>query len=74
MVDVVGEAHAHAAVGGAAYRVPDDARVLLAEGEVVVRKVERPLGAVDELGNQPRNLARLLTAVRQSSDFDALAH
>ena len=41
VVDVVGEAHAHATVGRAAHRVPDDARVLLAEREVVVREVER---------------------------------
>ena len=41
VVDVVGEAHAHATVGRAAHRVPDDARVLLAEREVVLREVER---------------------------------
>jgi len=39
-----------------------------------VREVERPLGAVHELDDQPRDLARLLPAVRQSSDLDALAH
>ena len=74
VVDVVGEAHAHATVGRATHRVPDDARVLLAEREVVVREVERMLGAVDEVGDEPRDLARLLPAVRQSSDLDALAH
>ena len=42
--------------------------------EVVVREVERMLGAVDEVGDEPRDLARLLPAVRQSSDLDALAH
>ena len=74
VVDVVGEAHAHATIGRATHRVPDDARVLLTECEVVVREVERTLGAVDEFGDVTRDLARLLPAVRQSSDLDALAH
>jgi len=32
------------------------------------------LGAVHEVGDEPRDLARLLPPVRQSSDLDALAH
>jgi len=31
-------------------------------------------GRVHEICDEPRDLARLLPAVRQSSDLDALAH
>jgi hypothetical protein len=31
-------------------------------------------GRVDKIRNEPCDLARLLPAVRQSSDLDALAH
>ena len=74
VVDVVDEACLDAARLGAAKRVADDPRRLGAEVEVVLRRVEGVPGPVEERRHSARDLRRLLPAVRQSADLDALAH
>ena len=74
MVDVVGEPQLDAAFGRAPDRVADDQLRGLAEVEVVLGEVERRLGAVEECRDGLSDRDRLLAAVRQGADLDALGH
>jgi hypothetical protein len=73
VVDVVDEAHADAPRGGLRERLREDRLRLLAEIEVVLREVEGLLRAVDERRDRARDVRRLLAAVGQGADLDALA-
>jgi hypothetical protein len=70
VVDVVGEAHRHAAVAGALEGVADDLFRRVVQANVVQRDVEAVLGCVDELGDGLRDFRRGLPAVRQRADVD----
>ena len=74
VVDVVGEPCRDTAGRGTAKGISDDRRCLGTEVEVVLRDVEGVLGGVEELGDRVCDLRRLLPAVRQSADLDAIAH
>ena len=75
VVDVVGEAHAHAARRPrGAPRPRRRARSPRPRSKSYCARSSDRSRAVEEVGDEPRDLARLLAAVRQSSDLDALAH
>ena len=63
-----------AAAGRPADRVADGRRRLGPQVEVVLRELERALGAVEELGDRGRDLVRPLAAVGQSTDGDVGVH
>ena len=74
VVDVVEDPHGHPARLRLPQRSAHHRGRLLAEVEVVLGQVERPLSRREEVGNLARDLRRLLAAVRQSADVDGRAH
>ena len=73
-VVVVGQAHVDAAPRGADERVPDAVADLAGQADVVQREDERLAGGVEEAGDQLGDLRRVLGAVLERRELDALVH
>jgi hypothetical protein len=74
VVDVVGQAHLHASVGGGRQRARDELAGRLLEVEVVERQVEARLRRGDELARVLGDLERALAAVGEGADLERQAY
>ncbi len=72
MVEVVGQADAHSALGRVDERRADDGRGLVAEPDVVEREVEARARGADEVRDRVRDLERRLAAVRQEAELETV--
>jgi hypothetical protein len=72
VVEVVGQTHAHTALGGVDERRPDDVRGLVVEPDVVERQVQARARGAHEVRDRVRDLERRLAAVRQEAQLEGV--
>jgi hypothetical protein len=72
VVEVVGQADAHAALRRVDERGADGVCGLVAEPDVVEREVEGRARGADEIRDRVRDLERRLAAVRQEAELEAV--
>jgi hypothetical protein len=72
VVEVVRQAHPHAALGRADERPADDVRRLVVEAEVVEGEIEARPRLVDEPRDEPRDVERRLPPVGQRPELERL--